>query len=200
MKKLIFTLAMTLTSVAVIAQNGAGTFSLQPRVGMNISTLTDADKAIVDLCFGVEAEYMLARRLSLAGGLMFSNQGAKYNGNPHYTADLDYINVPIVANFYVVPGLAIKAGVQPGFKIKAKAKMDDGTIDLQERYHSVSTLVGEDLVIRTFDLAIPVGASYEYKNITLDARYNWGLVRVTNIGSIFYNRVFELTLGYKFAL
>ena len=54
--------------------------------------------------------------------------------------------------------------------------------------------------VSKFDLSIPVGVSYEYKNIVLDARYNWGLVKVVNVGDAFYNRCFMLSLGYKFAL
>src|SRR3712207_7766608 len=53
-----------------------------------------------------------------------------------------YINVPIMANVYVVNGLAVKLGVQPGFAVD-KADSD----------------------INTVDFSIPVGASYEYKNI-----------------------------------
>ena len=49
-----------------------------------------------------------------------------------------------------------------------------------------------------FDLSIPVGVSYEFYNVTLDARYNWGLTKIMNEGDAFYNRVFQLTLGYKF--
>ena len=61
-------------------------------------------------------------------------------------------------------------------------------------------MLGEDYKISKFDLSIPVGISYEYNNIVLDARYNWGLIKVENYGDPYYNRVFQLTLGYKFEL
>ena len=54
--------------------------------------------------------------------------------------------------------------------------------------------------VSKFDFSIPVGASYEYKNFVLDARYNWGLLKVMNVGDAFYNRCFMLSLGYKFQL
>src|SRR3712207_9280389 len=87
-----------------------------------------------------------------------------------------YINVPIMANVYVVNGLAVKLGVQPGFAVD-KADSD----------------------INTVDFSIPVGASYEYKNIVLDARYNWGVTKLYDGGKS-KNSVFQVTLGYKFDL
>lgn len=202
MKTWIFTILALLTSVVTVAQRREGTFTVQPKVGLNVSTLTDADKTIGDACFGLEGEYMITNIFSLSAGVMVSNQGGKYDKDGlRYTADLDYANIPIMANVYVLPGLALKAGVQPGFRLKAKMKTDDGTYDVDEFYKLVGMLTpGEEPKINKFDLAIPVGLSYEYENVVLDARYNLGLLKVENIGPAYYNRVFEVTLGYKFEL
>ena len=206
---MILTAILTMVVVAK-AQHEEGDFMVQPKVGLNIATLSDADKAITDLHFGIEAEYMVTDNFSLGLGAILSNQGAKYdyyelnaNGEDSrnkYTVDLDYVHVPILASYYVLPGLAVKAGVQPGFKMRAKAKFDDRTIDLDELYKLGSVLVGEDIKVSKFDLSIPVGVSYEYKNIVLDARYNWGLIKVMNVGDAFYNRCFMVSLGYKLEL
>ena len=53
-------------------------------------------------------------------------------------------------------------------------------------------------LIRTFASSNLI--NNENENVVLDARYNWGLLKVENIGSAYYNRVFEVTLGYKFEL
>ena len=53
--------------------------------------------------------------------------------------------------------------------------------------------------VKTFDFSIPVGASYEYQNFVLDARYNIGVTKVID-GLDCRNSVFQLTLGYKFKL
>ena len=163
-----FIAAILLTTVAAMAQHEEGDFTVQPKVGLNIATLSDADKAITDLHFGIEAEYMVTDNFSLGLGAILSNQGAKYDyldesGQNKYTVDLDYVHVPVLASFYVLPGLAVKAGVQPGFKMRAKAKFDDRTIDLDELYKLGSELAGEDIKVSKFDLSIPVGISYEYK-------------------------------------
>ena len=210
MKRLMILTAILTMAVVAKAQHEEGNFMVQPKVGLNIATLSDADKAITDLHFGIEAEYMVTDNFSLGLGAILSNQGAKYeyyeltangeNSKNNYKVDLDYVQVPILASYYVLPGLAVKAGVQPGFKMRAKAKFDDRTIDLDELYKQGSVLLGEDIKVSKFDLSIPVGVSYEYKNIVLDARYNWGLIKVMNVGDAFYNRCFMLSLGYKLEL
>lgn len=200
MKKLLIIATLLVTAVAAKAQHEQGDFLVQPKIGLNIATLSDADKAIADLHFGMEAEYLFTDKFSMGLGAIMSNQGAKYDNQEDgkFTTDLDYVQVPILASYYVLPGLALKTGIQPGFKMRAKAKMDDGTVDLDELMRLNSLLAGEDIKVGTFDLSIPVGISYEYKNIVLDARYNWGLVKVINVGDAFYNRFFMLSLGYKF--
>ena len=210
MKRLMILTAILTMAVVVKAQHEEGDFMVQPKVGLNIATLSDADKAITDLHFGIEAEYMVTDNFSLGLGAILSNQGAKYdyyelnaNGEDSrnkYTVDLDYVHVPILASYYVLPGLAVKAGVQPGFKMRAKAKIDDRTVDLDELYKVSSYVLDEDIKVSKFDLSIPVGISYEYKNIVVDARYNWGLIKVMNVGDAFYNRCFMLSLGYKLEL
>ena len=145
---------------------------------------------------------MLSDNFSLGFGAIVSNQGAKYDSDAEgkYTADLDYVQVPLLASYYVLPGLAVKAGVQPGFKMKAKAKYDDHTYDLDRVYDAYKHLTGEDVKINKFDFSIPIGISYEYQNVVLEARYNLGLLKIVNAGDAFYNRAFMLSLGYKFQL
>jgi hypothetical protein len=59
--------------------------------------------------------------------------------------------------------------------------------------------IGNDLSMPKFELAIPMGLSYEYNGITLDARYNFGLTKlITGIDDAIYQRVIVVTLGYKF--
>ena len=165
MKRLMFLTAVLLTTVVAMAQYEEGDLTVQPKVGMNIATLSDADKSIIDLHFGIEAEYMLSDNLGLGFGAILSNQGAKYDfldeaGQNKYTVDLDYVHVPILVSYYVLPGLAVKAGIQPGFKMRAKAKLYDATIDLDDLYKLNHLFTGEDIKVSTFDLSVPVGVSY----------------------------------------
>ena len=112
--------------------------------------------------------------------------------------NLSYLNIPIVANFYVLKGFALKAGVQAGFLLDSKGKE---TIydNLENREVETS---GDIEGIKKFDLSIPLGASYEFNNVVIDARYNLGLTKVCpgedNKSS--KNSVVQVTVGYKFAL
>ena len=202
MKKVMLMMAVLTASLTAMAQHEEGDFLVQPKVGLNIATLSDADKTIGDLNFGIEAELMLTDYFSLSAGAAVSNQGGKYDDSLYgsYTVDLDYVNVPVMANFYVLPGLSLKAGIQPSFRMKAKVKTDGSSYDMDQFYALLAgTGIEEDFKVKKFDLSIPVGIAYEYQNVVLEARYNWGVTKIMDNDS-FYNRVFQLTLGYKFDL
>lgn len=191
MKKLLVMAAVMLASVGAYAQHAVGSFTLQPKVGMNIANLTDADDADARIGFvgGLETEYQATDIFSLSAGVLYSMQGCKYDyNNVKTTNKLDYINIPIMANVYVAKGLAVKLGVQPAFNVNSEWKATSG-----------KSSVSRDVDVKSFDFSIPVGISYEYSNVVLDARYNWGLTKVAD-GSDSKNSVFQITLGYKFDL
>ena len=194
MKKLFVMAAMGLSSVGAFAQYNAGDITIQPKVGLSIADYTDVDdsKTRAGVVAGAELEYHVSPMFGLSAGLLYSMQGCKYDEDKAtVTLKNDYINIPVLANVYVAPGLALKAGLQPGFKVSSKAKAKVGGT-------SVSTDIDDD-TFKSFDLSVPVGISYEYMNICLDARYNIGVTKVMD-GTDSKNSVFQVTLGYKFAL
>lgn len=194
MKKMFLAAAMMLVSVATFAQNAVGQITIQPKVGLNIANVTDADDvdARIGLAAGAEFEYGVTDMIGVSAGLVYSMQGYKFSeGNYDTTVKLDYLNVPILANVYVAPGLAVKLGVQPGFKLSSKVKIEGSGTSIEGE--------SDDEGVKGFDLAIPVGVSYQYQNIVLDARYNWGVTKVFDDGDS-KNSVFQITLGYKFSL
>lgn len=205
MKKLLTLLAVMAFTVTAQAQHEQGDFTIQPRVGITISKFTDADKSKVNFAYGVEFEHFFADQFSWAAGLLFTNQGGKYteiydetNKKNDLTLNIYYATIPITANFYVLPGLALKAGIQPAFRVKAKAKMGDNTYDYDRMMDLWKNWFGEKTEdMNKFDLSIPVGLSYEFNRITFDARYNIGLTKLIK-GEDIHNKVFVLTLGYKF--
>ena len=191
MKKIMLVAALMLSSVATFAQHAVGSFNLQPKVGVSIANVTESKGTDprVGIVAGLEGEYQATDIFSVSAGVLYSMQGAKANWDNLIDATnrLDYINVPIMANVYVVKGLAVKLGVQPGFNVSNKlAANNRATVDNPVKAQSV-------------DVAIPVGVSYEYNNFQLDARYNWGVTKVYE-GSKVKNSVFQITLGYKFDL
>ena len=188
MKKLFIMAAMVLSSVGAFAQQAAGTTTIQPKVGLNVSTIGDNDWKAV-FAAGAELQYQASSNFGVAVGALYSVQGYKAKDVEIDTPIGDvtvkndskwnpgYINVPITLNYYPVAGLALKAGLQPGFLVNK----DDAE-------H-----------VKTVDLSIPVGLSYEYQGIVFDARYNIGVTKVFENWD-HYNNVIQITVGYKFSL
>ena len=188
MKKIFMMAVMAVAALTANAQQEAGTFSLQPKVGLNVTTLTgDGTKAKAGFTAGVEGMYQAAEKFGVSLGVMYSMQGAKVKDVDGAKLNYGYINIPILANYYVVKGLAIKAGIQPGFMTSAKAKYDGNSRDVKDS-------------CKKFDFAIPVGVSYEIANVVIDARYNIGLTKTIKDTDKKKNSVFHFTVGYKFGL
>ncbi len=200
MKKFLLMAAMVLSSVGAFAQYEGGEFTIQPKVGINAASI-DASGSEFKVGFvgGVEGEYHFNKLVGLSFGLLYSQEGAKVKD--YYVGDvkikekynIDYLNVPILANFYVVKGLAVKAGIQPGFKLSGKKKVEgEGGNETAEASRDIDGL-------NSVNFSIPVGISYEYANVCLDARYNIGVSHVWTDGNT-SGQVFQLTIGYKFKL
>ena len=200
-------MALIAIALSAQAQHEEGDVTIQPKVGITISNITDGDKSKVNLAYGVEFERFFTDQFSASLGVMFTNQGCKYEvytdygdiGVESYPIKLDiyYGTLPIMANYYVLPGLALKAGIQPAFRVKARVEQDGTKIDLDRAIDAMYD--GNDNKLRTFDLSIPVGFSYEFKGITFDARYKIGVTKlISDTDEGIYNKVFIMTLGYKF--
>lgn len=194
-RKLIILASMLLLALGAKAQQEEGTLSMQFRGGLSLATFDDADKWKAGLCLGADLQYMVTDYFGLSAGVTFSQQGGIYNDEEYgkETVTMDFVNVPLMAEYYVLPGLALKAGIQPGFNMKTRAKQDGLDVDIEQLFQETGV---SDFKLNKFDLAVPVGLSYEYRNIVLDARYFWGFLKAID-SNPFYNRVFQVTLGFR---
>lgn len=229
MKKAILLLSLFYLSLTVQAQGAPGKFSVIPKIGVNISKLTKWDwmkgqtidhagtRYKAGFTGGVELAYQATDVVALSVGAMYSMQGVGFddyaveNGDGTYTGvnnlhlDLQYITMPILFNCYVAKGLALKAGVQPAFLLDARMKSEAAIYTVAEdgmkTYQPVEEIDSKWTTVKSFDVAIPVGISYEYENVVLDARYHFGLTTVFKSGLwSSTNSVFSITVGYKFDL
>lgn len=177
---------------SILRTAGSRHFHIAAEDCMNVASLTKSDGADprIGLAAGVEAEYQATDIFSISAGVIYSMQGNKYEEKGiTSTQKLDYINIPILANVYVVKGLAVKLGIQPAFNVSDKVKVSGGS----------TSITKDNTDAESFDFSIPVGLSYEYSNVVFDARYNFGVTKVWDGGDPM-NSVFQITLGYKFAL
>ena len=229
MKKIMMmAVAALMATVNANAQFEAGTFSLQPMFGIGVSQITNFDDVSIVVgstkldnqitaaaMLGVEAEYQLTDKFSAAAGLNYTVQGTGWadykNGNTKYNnmrAELGYVKLPIVANYYITKGLAIKAGIQFGFMVSSKFKYsyEDKAVFLgEERDVDIDYSYDIKKSFETFDLSIPIGLSYQFNSPwVIDARYQLGLTKLNKESGEGIkdnkNSVFMITVGYKFAL
>jgi hypothetical protein len=205
MKKFLMMVAVAMmTAVSANAQSENNMF-IKPMVGGTLSTVTKAEntKMKLGLVAGAEFGYHVIEPLAITGGLLVSMQGSGYKDQANLVKDYSwtttYLNIPILANYYIVKGLAVKAGIQPGFMLSSKVKFEQYD---EGRWESIENTSKDGL--KKFDLSIPLGLSYEIADFVIDARYNLGLTKVIdqneNISNGAKNSVIMLTVGYKIPL
>ena len=191
---------IVLSAVAAVAALTAGTtvasaqqFTWGPKAGMNVSTMSHTKQdAKVSFTAGLFGELRTNDWFAVSAEVLYSRQGVmdKWTQNDittKYRLKTHYVNVPVLANFYVTDRLALKTGVQAGFNVGAREieKVGNTTYkrDVGDRFH-------------TAEVAIPVGISYDFGPVVLDARYNFGVSHAMKEGS-YRNNVFQLTAGIR---
>lgn len=174
---------------------------------------------------GLDVEYRATDYLSVSLGACYVRQGArwgdyemaengnvvnngikKYTGVKNHHLNLDYVQIPLMLKAYVAPQFAIMAGAQVGF-LCGDGKVLSEETELEKDNKTGSTLYKESREVESIyaakkvNVSIPVGLSYEYMNVILDARYHIGLTKVNQIGAgDSRNKVLTFTVGYRFAL
>jgi hypothetical protein len=189
MKKIVLILMLAIVSMGIAsAQHEMKSLSLQPKIGLNLSKLTnhyDSDFK-PGVVVGFEAEWQTKAKFGWSVGLLYSQQGTKYAlGEFKYTYNYNYINVPVLANFYVARNLALKTGLQLGFNVSNGYTIEEpGSKENRN-----------DPDVKAVEASIPLGVSYEFNRFVVEARYNLGLtyaVPQTRFST------FQFTLGYRF--
>lgn len=230
MKKNVLSLALLLCSAMPVCAQGTedpvGRFSLTPRVGAVLSNRTgatnpgtgDKSKWHAGFLVGLDAEYRASDLLGVSLGAYYSRQGLRYpdfqiaepdqanayGGYKHFDIDFNYIQVPLLAKVYLVPQFAVQAGVQVGFACGDGKSKYEYTHMVKEPNGSITyneTMSQEGSYKSKTDVSIPIGVTYEYMNVVLDARYNIGLVKVGEGDMAGYkNKALTISVGYRFTL
>lgn len=170
----------------------AGLITLTPSAGYVYSDMAGlplghsySTKGLSGFTAGLEAEYQGSRVFSMSVGMMYAQQGARISATRRgpdgliQHADvwerIDYLNVLAMANAYIFKDFALKAGVQPGIRLNKSTLAQD------------------------IGFCIPVGVSYAYKGIEIEARYAIG-AKIFSLPVDSRNNVSSLTLGYRINL
>ncbi len=209
MNRIITIIAFLSLSMGMKAQQETGSWTLTPRVGINSSNMsvedlwTDFDHAVSakrkwGFVGGIDAEYHAWQQIGISVGAYYSNEGYTYGTVDNLgkvTQTLHFINIPVLVNFYIepniLPGLALKAGVQLGYLVSGKYKDNVTSITNTSDFKRVN-------------VSIPAGISYCYRNFVADLRYNIGLMNLCNVEldveDSWKTNSLWLTLGYQFKL
>lgn len=228
MKRNIMAITLSLCSLALAKAQSSdvGQWSVTPRLGVSIAKMSDAVLSVsVDdnlsprnrtgLVAGADIAYRLTNRLGFTFGALYTENGCRYpvysnvdengegTGYDKVDIKLQYVNFPLLVEGYLVDGLAVKAGVQVGYLVNSKTSMTTRSISKDNEGNTVygkeETTTSDYGIARKVNLSIPIGLSYEYMNVVLDARYNIGITRIDKFTDS-KNRFFTLTVGYRFAL
>lgn len=176
MKKIIFLALVLISGISVQAQGID--FGLKAGVNFaNINGDLNAD-GITSFHAGAALELNLIPTFSIQAEGLYSSQGAEYKNFEGLAEDvnLDYISVPVMAKFYILPDrLSLMAGPQFSFLIS----------EAEEAWDS-----------KSFDLAAAGGVELKItEGLFAQARYTIGLNDVyDNIDS--KNAVLQFSLGY----
>jgi hypothetical protein len=114
-------------------------------------------------------------------------QGGKDEDDDDVKLKLNYINIPLLAQYMTLDGFRLQTGPQIGFLTSAKSKVGD-----------VERSVKDDL--SSVDFSWTFGAGYLFPSgFGVDARYNHGISNISD-DEIFEarNRVFQFGVFYQF--
>jgi len=184
MKRIIIAACMLLLIKGAFAQH----VEYGIKGGVNFSNISNdaADtKADTKTGFNVGglAHIHLSRSFAIQPELVYSTQGAEYNNGK---LKLNYINVPVLAQYMFADGFRLQTGPQLGILTTSEFKSGHTESDVDNFSNA--------------DFSWAFGASYlSHMGLGIDARYNLGLTDVTKSNTTdFQNRVWQVGLFYQF--
>ncbi len=186
MKKIILTAA----AVFALSFANAQDTKFGAKAGLNFSSISNAEgaKSQVGFHLGGYATIMVSDKFAVQPELLYSTQGAKFDGD--LSENLAYINIPIMAKFNVAEKFNLEAGPQIGFLMSANLKSSAGSLDTKDGYKSM-------------DFGLNFGAGYDVaENINVGLRYCLGLSQLEKElvtgQTASKNTNIQLSLGYSF--
>ncbi|MET0945252.1 MAG: porin family protein [Flavobacterium sp.] len=185
MKKII----MAAVAVMAFAFSNAQEVKFGVKAGVNFANLGgDADgSSLTGFHVGGLAEIKLSDKFAIQPEILYSAQGSDFSEDGFDDElKISYLNVPVMAKYYVIDKLSIEAGPQVGFLLSAKEEGEDA----------------KDF-LNSVDFGVNFGAGYDFtENFFAGVRYNVGLSNVADTEDSddfkMNNSVFSVSVGYKF--
>ncbi len=229
MKKLILGLAFA-GSLLVNAQEktkSASPITFGVKAGFNASTLSKYDgngeydndqKLKPGFNAGVFVHIPVADKFSIQPELLFNQLGSKteereefyvnsdlYRRDVDYKKTLNYLTLPIMVQYKILPQLYVEAGPEFGFLLGGK---DKGDITMSKNSGNTTTTqtttfsekIVKDLYNR-FNFGMGIGAGYYFtENFGVTARFTAGITDIYkhNSADAIRNNAFQVGVAYQF--
>lgn len=189
-------------TVATAQDNGSNSQSMAVsfgvKGGVNLATINgdiDSPDSRTSFHAGVFAEFPVAEIFSVQVEALYSGQGAQFDfeGSDGDKAELqlDYINVPVLAKFYLFKGFSVEAGPQFSFLLN-----DEIDLNPNSNGGDSPTPFRDDL--KTFEFGVAGGVTFQTDmGLFATARYIQGITDIADDVNV-QNSVFQIGIGYKF--
>lgn len=213
MKKILLFASFTVFALTTIQ---AQEMSFGVKGGLNFAKVSYSESEapkmdmLTSFHIGAFLEYPITSEFSIQPELLYSAQGAKYSESESYEGmtysvemklKLAYLNIPVMAKYYVMDNLSLEAGPQIGLLLSAKA---DGKMSYSGMGDGVSESYSQDVKdnFKKIDIGVGLGASYHLDmGISIGARYVLGLADISDDGEgsgSVKNNVIQVSVGYTF--
>jgi len=209
-KALYFSILLLCMTSTILAQDI--TYGL--KAGPNFANVTTSESEMNDAIdmrtafhLGGVVEFAFTDQFALQTELLYSAKGYKFSFVSSYimitrsvpettinqTYKFDYINIPIMAKYYVAEGFSLQAGPQFGFLIAANVETEiEGNTETDDFKDN----------IESFDFGLGFGLGYKMENgIFADARYVLGLSNLAKEAEGDFtvkNGIIQVSIGYMF--
>ncbi|AXG72086.1 outer membrane protein beta-barrel domain protein [Kordia sp. SMS9] len=169
--------------------------------GLNSSWVTgDSSDGItprIGVHLGVMSEFSLSEKFSIQPELIYSQQGAQQDvaftldgftiQEEELKARQNYVNLPVLAKYYITENFSIEAGPQIGFLLSAEQEGAGIEVDAKD-------------ALKSIDFAASLGVSYKLNSgLSFGARYNAGVSNVNDVEGVTddnFNGVLQVSIGY----
>lgn len=202
MKKLLFILGVISLQITIAQEIKFGV-----KGGVNIASLSfESEEGMskspkIGFHVGGIVEIKLLDKFAVQPEVLFSIQGVKqkYSGSffeAKVKTRLNYVNLPVLAKYFITEKFSIEAGPQISFLVSAKEHFEvtafgdtvRETEDIKKYYETV-------------DFGLGFGLGYVLESgIFFQGRYNLGLTDIAKNkeGKALKNSVFQMSVGYRF--
>jgi maltoporin len=179
---------IVLTSVVFISMTQAQKTQFGIKAGLNAASVkvTGGDdwNGKAGAHFGFLAHIHCSDNFAIQPEITYSMQGGKDGDDK---LKLNYINIPVLAQYMFNNGFRLQTGPQIGFLTTGKTKSGDVEIDIKDD-------------LKSTDFAWTFGAGYLFpEGIGIDARYNLGISNISETEDFeAKNMVFQVGVFYHF--